>query len=122
MKVSNFTDLKNLIKLCRELGVENIEIDGIKLALSAAYTPKNKSKGFRPEMDIPEAGLKVPVYGGFTGNPVPPIASTTGSVEVQMTPQQLVQEVIKTDALSDEDLLFYSVSGQLDEHGKVKGS
>lgn len=33
MKVENLKDLKALIKLCRQMGVDNIEVDGVKLAL-----------------------------------------------------------------------------------------
>ncbi len=93
MKIENLKQLQKLIALCRKTGVEAIEIDGIKMNIGPA--PKATRKQTPVEYDIPEASIKIPQY-----NPVV---------------KEVVADVIKTDGLTDEELLFYSASGQMTE-------
>lgn len=88
MDIKTAKDLEKVIRLCRKLGVDAMEIGNIKFNLGA--TPQKQTKSFNPALDIPEAGLKIPQF--------------TPS-EVSETPDN-----IKTTDLSDEDLLFYSAT------------
>lgn len=96
MKIDNLKELSKLIQLCRKTGVDAIEIDGIKLALGQA--PKRATRPQGDAQAFPEASLQIPAFNG--------------SPEATSDVKAYVQEVIKTDELSDEDLLFYSATGE----------
>ncbi len=54
MKIESLEQIKELVKLCRTLNVERIEIDGIKLELGAAKTRKKKANSEQSEIDTNE--------------------------------------------------------------------
>lgn len=96
MKVNDLKDLEKLIKLCRRLGVDAIEADNVKLNLGKL---PQKSKMRDIASDIPEANVQIPEFNG----------------KIEETAVELVDangETIKTDSLTDEQLLFYSVTGE----------
>lgn len=83
MELKNLKDLEKAVKLCRRLGVDALEVGNVKFNLGLA--PRVKSKSNSADFDIPEANLKVP----------------------QFTPT-IENDLIKTDDLSEDELLFYS--------------
>lgn len=89
MVINNLKDLKALVQLCRKEGIDAFEIGDIKFNLGAK--PKRERKHTPIEFDIPEASVKIPQY-----NPIV---------------KQVVADVIKTDDLTQEELLFYSATG-----------
>ncbi len=90
MKIDNIKMLTRLIKTCREHGVTNIDIDGIKMNIS--LKPQTSAN---TQLDLqPEAYVAVPRYA--------PIQAQ----ETQDAP------VINPDSLSDEQMLFYSAKGE----------
>jgi len=95
MRIENIADLKKLIALCRKTGVITIEVDGIKLTLGSQQPTISNIAPELPDYsnDIPEAKMKVPAYNPQTG----------------------VVETIETDALTPDELLFYSASGQTEQ-------
>ena len=86
MDIKSIKDLEKVIKVCRRLGVEAIEIGEIKFNLGAE--PKSKMGIVSAANDFPEASIKIPQY------------------TPQASPE--VQGVIKTDELTPDQLLFYS--------------
>jgi hypothetical protein len=61
LKIENIKELRAVIKLCRELGVDSIEVDSIKLQLGSKpikATSTRQSPVYRPTtdgtMDVPE--------------------------------------------------------------------
>lgn len=93
MKITDLKDFEKLVKLCRKLGVDAVEADGVKFNLGAS--PKPKAKYQDPALDIPESQVKI-----------------VHDQVMTQTVAETVADVIKTDELSAEDLLFYSASGQ----------
>ncbi len=90
MKIENLSQFKKLVQLCREHGVTNIDIDGIKMNIS----PKPQTQA-NTQLELqPEAYVAVPRYA--------PIQAQ----ETQDAP------VINPDSLSDEQMLFYSAKGE----------
>lgn len=90
MKIEKLNDLKKLLQLCREQGVEAMEIDGIKFNLG-------RLPASLPDVDktaFPEATIKVPAYDG----PITP------------------PEEPKTDGLTEDQLMFYSAQGHSEVH------
>lgn len=51
MKIDSLEALEGIVKLCRKLNVESIEIDGVKLALGSAPAPR-KRKGKADDSEI----------------------------------------------------------------------
>lgn len=100
MKIQNLKDLKALIKLCRSANISAIEVDGIKLQLASI-----KSHGVAAptlpdySSDIPEANIQIPQY-----SPYVPESGTSS-----------IPDDIKTDSLSQEQMLFYSAVDQTEE-------
>jgi len=84
MVIDNLKELQKLIKACRALGVEKIEIDGIKLELGALPNTLKKSKKVNVSVDDFDLG------GIGASTPVP------------------APDLIKTDELTPEQLMFYS--------------
>lgn len=84
MQIESLKELQKLIKACRALGVEKIEIDGIKLELGSLPTTRKASKVVEAVQDDFDLGG----IGANTHIPTP--------------------DLIKTDALTEEQLLYYS--------------
>jgi hypothetical protein len=85
LEIKSLKEFKVLIKACRSLGINTIEVGTLKCTLG--HLPLKADKG--PNIDttaFPEASIKVPQYNG-------PIADV---------------EPIKTEDLSEEQLMFYS--------------
>ncbi len=89
MKIENLKALEQLLKLCQKQGVEAMEVDGLKFNLRPLQKV-TKAKDFVSEM-FPEANVDVPKYN----------------------PPAVTADQIKTDALSEEDLLFYSAKQEM---------
>ena len=85
MKIETLKDLKGLIKLCRETGVQAIKVDNVEIALGPEPTKGSKAL---PTIQVPEAEIKVPRYNGITT-------------------EQLVADTA-TEELSDEQKMFWS--------------
>lgn len=90
MTINSLKDLKKLIQLCRQTGVEAIEIDGVKLNLGP--TPVIY-KTTRAKDNAP-----------------------TKTPEQVFTPGGITEEIqIPTDGLTEEQLLFYSAQGHSEQ-------
>lgn len=86
MDIKNIKEFKALIKACRQLGITNIEVSGIKAVLGPITQPNS------PSIDntaFPEASIKVPAFNG-------PISDV---------------EPVETQELSPDQLMFYSAQG-----------
>jgi hypothetical protein len=92
LKINSLGELKRLIALCRKTGVTAIEIDGIKLQLGGYQPISSIQAPILPDYsgDIPEANIQVPQY-----TPMP--------------------DKYESDALSPDQLLFYSSTEQTEE-------
>ena len=91
MTVNSIKELKAIIALCRKEGVQSITIDGISLQLGI------KSATRRPKQSLtnaPEADIRVPMFNGY---------QAPSRVETQDAP-----DVIDTEELSEDQLLYYS--------------
>ena len=96
MKINTLKDFQKLVQTCRKLGVDAMEVDGIKFNLGPA--PKvNRRASF--ENDFPEADIKIPAYNPIT-NPTVTYTSETAA------------DIIKSDSLTEDQLLFYSAENQ----------
>ncbi len=93
MKIENLKDLKKIMQLCKQLGVTAIKIDGVEFFISP-----NKDKPSKIDLNaFPEALVKVPTYS---------------PVNIQNTSNEPIESLIDTpDALSDDQLLYYSAKG-----------
>ena len=98
MKLENLKDLEALIKLCRKYNLEAFEIGDIRFSLGASPVKQQKIKEL-PELTFPEVNIKVPAFNGITNPEV----------------LKAVEEQIKTDGLTDEQLLFYSSADRIEE-------
>ncbi len=85
MTINNLKDLEKLIKLCRKTGVQAITVDGISLQLGSLPVKASTSQSFMdmqlPTITIPQVNENTPI--------TPP-------------------EPIKSDAPTEEELLFWS--------------
>lgn len=89
MKIDNLQELKKLIKLCRETGVDIIKVDGIELVLGASPAPATKIK---------KSEVTTATYapGGITAD--------TQIITDELTPEQLLfYSSVPTDAPSEEE-------------------
>lgn len=86
MKIESLKDLQKVIQLCRKTGVNSIKIDNVEFHLGAE--PRKVTTSVDYGSDFPEANIRVPQ---FTGEIDPP-------------------ETIKTDELTQEQLMFYSAA------------
>ncbi len=84
MKIENLKDLGRLIALCRKTGVESIRVDGIELHLGKE----------------PQKPMKMTAAKASTVPRAPDAAPT-------------IDEIL-SEGLTDEQLLYYSVSAQPD--------
>jgi hypothetical protein len=82
LKIDSLKDLAKLIKLCRQTGVEAIEVDGVKMNLGPTPTIIKYNK-----------------------------PSKSSVMSALNTPSE-TDNKIASDELSPEDLLFYSVTNQ----------
>lgn len=79
MKLESLRDLENLIKLCRKMGIEAIEVDSVKMNLG----------------------------------PTPTIIKRTRTKTAQqqtVTPGGITEDIRIPEALSEEQLLFWSAN------------
>lgn len=90
MVIKDLKKLQKLVQLCRKEGIEAFELGEMRFTLGAK--PRVQRKSVDIANDFPEANIKIPQY-----NPV-----------VSDKVQAIVEDVIKTDELTEEDLLFYS--------------
>ena len=97
MNINNIKDLEALIKLCRKHNIEAFEIGDIKFTLGLKPTTKKAQQ--LPELTFPEANIQVPTFNGITNPDV----------------LKAVEDQIKTDGLTDEQLLFYSSADRIEE-------
>jgi hypothetical protein len=104
MKINNIKDLQKIIALCRKSGVEAIEIDNVKLNLGPE--PRKIRRVLEVANDIPEANLKIPQYNPHTGGEA---AEFFDDTELETS------DVIKTNELTEEQLLFYSAREEITE-------
>lgn len=87
MTIDSLKELQKLIKACRALGVDKIEIDGIKLEFGSLPTTRKAKKVVETTDDFALDGIGINM-------PVPP------------------PDLIKTDELTAEQLLHWSSSSQ----------
>lgn len=90
MTIADLKDLEKVIKLCRKAGVEHIIVDGIELNL-----------GPEPRIERPQRSAKV-------STSINDIAQWVNT-GIAYTPTEDTQ--IPTDSLSEEQLLYYSATG-----------
>lgn len=88
MKVQNLKEFKALIKACQSLGVTAIEVDGIKVNISAMPVKRSNHRAI-DETAFPEASIKVPQYDGPITEP----------------------EAIPDAGLTEDQMLYYSAQG-----------
>ncbi len=92
MEIKTQKDLENLIKMLRKQGVDIIKVDGIEMHLGKMpLKASNRSKAM--SYIAPEESIKIPQYNGPQAQEEP-------------------KDDIDTDDLSEEDLLFYSATGE----------
>jgi len=94
---NSLKDLKNLIKLCRQTGVNTIKINGIELELGPE--PHKAAKAERYDVD-PMATLQVPIP-----NIQDPIAAAKAHAAAELAK---IQDYIETDEMTEDQKLFYS--------------
>lgn len=83
MKIESTKDLKKLIQLCRTMGVEAIEVDGVKMNLGPTPVIVSKTR--------------------YKAQPETQVSNTT------LAPGGITEDIrIPTNGLTDEQLLFYS--------------
>lgn len=87
--------LKQIIQLCRKTGVTSIKLDGLELQLGA-MPMQRKIQDF--SIDFPEANIKVPQYQELT----------------EVNTKEMADK-IATDELTEEQLLFYSAQGHVEQ-------
>jgi len=97
MTIDSLKDLQKVIQLCRKTGVTLIKIDGIELQLGPKPTTSSKKVDYAS--DFPEANIPVPQFQGYS----------------QPSDIQQVADKIATSELTEEQLLFYSSTGQAEQ-------
>ncbi len=83
--INNLKDLSKLITLCRKTGVSSIRVEGIELHLGAE----------------PNKGIRQPKMGKISATP-------------QMADKEQTIDEILSDGLTEDQLLYYSVTSQPD--------
>jgi hypothetical protein len=97
----NLKELTKLIALCRKTGVASIKMEGIELQLGP-----EPIKYVRKTQSVRETAYQQ----AFDPGPLPvPLPWAKEFPEAGISAPQI--ESIPTDALSEEDLLFYSAGG-----------
>ena len=92
MKIDSFKDLEKLIKLCQKTGVDAIKIDGIEMSIRPYVKPTVK-RSIRPTETF--------AVGGIDEN-------------TKIIPNT-IPDPIETDELTDDQLLFYSATGEVQQ-------
>lgn len=85
MTINSLKELERLVKACRRLGVDSITVDGIELKLGAKPAASASSKR-KPQ--------------SLVNMPTVPVFGQDGLADAQ----------IPTDMLTNEQMLFYSVT------------
>lgn len=96
MKIKDFKELKEFIKLCRSLGIDHVKVDGMEFHLATIPNRKRRAKDTDLVVD-PMAYANVPT---------PNIKE-----ETLPTPEQSLKDMAKAiaeEGLTPEQLLFYS--------------
>ena len=106
MTIDSIKDLQKVIALCRKTGVVSIKVDGIELQLGAAPIKTKVQQAIDYSADFPESSIPVPQFQGYS-------APTEG--ETTVTHVQAVADKIASDELTDEQLLFYSAQGHVEQ-------
>lgn len=121
MNIPDLKKLKQLVKLCRETGIDSMEIEGIKFTLGLAPQSKPRGKQRTVADDFPEASIKVPAYnptGGAVTVPNEDVDFGTSSGVIISTNQgQIIADTIVTNELTAEQLLFYSATSENQAQG-----
>lgn len=86
MKIDSLKDLEKLVKLCRKLGIDAVEIGDLKFNLG--QPPQTIRKNQIVQSMFSDADIKIPKYNPVVSDSTP--------------------DIIKTDELTQEQLLFYS--------------
>lgn len=100
MKVDSLKELKKLLTLCRQQGVQSIKLGEVEFHLGAL--PKKRSKAIDIDA-FPEADIKIPQFQAIDKPIINP--------EVN----QYVEDAIQTDELTEEQLMFYSAQGHQEQ-------
>lgn len=88
MQIESLKDLEKLVKLCRKLGIDKIEVDGVKFELGTNPTTYRRQANKNNSLIAEETFIP----GG--------VDATTS-----------IPDAIDTDSLTDEQLLYYSSTG-----------
>lgn len=102
MKIASFKDLRKLIKLCRETGVDAIEVDGVKFNMGAP--PRKEAKPFEVEDPLAHAKIQVPDFPTINVATM----STSGAPGMSQEARAEIDKIV-TDELTEEELLNWSV-------------
>ncbi len=86
MKIDSLKQLDKLMQLCRKRGVSSLTIDGVTFHMSDMPVSRKVTKPTDYAQDFPEASIPVPQFTGEITDPEQP----------------------KTDALTDDQRLFWS--------------
>jgi len=88
MTINTISELEKLIKLCKKHSLRAIKVDNIEFAIENIQS--------KPQIEdvFPEAQIKIPAYNGIKLDPSAPISEP--------------EEVKTPDALTEEQLLYYS--------------
>lgn len=91
MEIKNLKEFKALVKACRSLGIDAMEVGNIKFNLG----PIPKSGTIIPNKDIPtlEESVVVPQYNGHINDPI------------------TEPDIPDTEMLTEDQLMFYSAQG-----------
>lgn len=87
MTINSLKEFKALIKACRSLGVDAIEVGDLKVVIGKE--PFKASNKAIDEIAFPEASIQVPRFNGDVEAPDKPL----------------------TDELTEEQLMFFSAQG-----------
>lgn len=97
--IENLKDLQKIIALCRKQGVTHIKIGDLELNLGSM--PPKPSKPVDYSNDFPEANIQVPQYEEYSA---PDTLDT-----------KAIADKIATSELTEEQLLFYSAQGHVEQ-------
>lgn len=110
MKINDIKDLEKVVKLCRRLGIDALEVDNIKFNLGLA--PKRQRLQSNPANDFPEANIKIPLYTPVSAGG----ANSAAMGEVSSS------STINIEELTEEQLLNWSVTDDsVEQTATVKG-
>lgn len=105
MKINNLSDLKKLIRACRELGVEAIKVDGLELAINHNLGPARKA--IKPRKSLPDYSSDFP-EAQISLMPKNATLSLPEALKSK-SEDELPSDLIDTpDELTEEQLLMWS--------------